>query len=86
MPAGFAAEEQISRRLQESLACLRKDIDRVELWVGALKVFSQPIPDYRPFRDHMLVVGDSQSDTDDVDSLKTGALLISSISKPISGR
>jgi hypothetical protein len=54
MTVGLAAGEQISQRLQESLARLRKDIDRVELWAGALEVFSQPIPDYRATRDHML--------------------------------
>jgi hypothetical protein len=54
MPVGPAAGEQISQRLQESLDRLRKDIDQVELWAGALEVFSQPIPDYRPRRDYML--------------------------------
>jgi hypothetical protein len=54
MTVGPAAGDQISQRLQESLARLRKDIDRVELWAGALEVFSQPIPDYRPTRDYVL--------------------------------
>jgi hypothetical protein len=47
---GLHAGEQISERLQESLARLRKDIDRVEVWAGALEGFSQPIPDYDPER------------------------------------
>jgi hypothetical protein len=84
MSAGFAAEDQISRRLQESLACLRKDIERVELWVDAMKVFSQPIPDYRPRRDHMLAVDNPESH-ENVDSVKTGKLLASSSSKADSG-
>ena len=46
MAAGFAGGDKISERLQESLARLRKDIDQVELWAGALEGFSQPIPDY----------------------------------------
>jgi hypothetical protein len=62
MTVGPAAGEQISQRLQESLARLRKDIDRVELWAGALEVFSHPIPDYRPTGDHMLP--DEPDDTD----------------------
>jgi hypothetical protein len=43
---GFSEENKISERLQESLARLRKDIDRVEMWAGALEGFSQPIPAY----------------------------------------
>jgi hypothetical protein len=54
MTAGSAAGEKISERLQESLAQLRKDIDRVELWAGALEGFSQPIPDYNPGRRYRL--------------------------------
>ncbi len=55
MAADLAAQEQIGQRLQESLARLRRDIDRVELWAGALEVFSQPIPDYEPGHDHQLM-------------------------------
>jgi hypothetical protein len=46
MAAGLAGGNKISERLQESLARLREDIDRVELWAGALDGFSRPIPDY----------------------------------------
>jgi hypothetical protein len=63
MTVGPAAGEQISQRLQESLDRLRQDIDRVELWAGALEVFSQPIPDYRPMRDHVL---GAEKNSDDV--------------------
>ena len=48
MAAGFADGDKISQRLQESLARLREDIDRVEVWAGALEGFSRPIPDYDP--------------------------------------
>lgn len=59
MAVRLAAGEQIAqRRLQESLARLRRDIDRVELWAGALEVFSQPIPDYDAGRNHRLPPGD----------------------------
>jgi hypothetical protein len=54
MSVRSAGGQRIVRRLQESLAQLRDDIDRVELWAGALEVFSQPIPDYEPGRDHKL--------------------------------
>lgn len=83
MTAGLAAGEQISRRLQESLACLRKDIDRVELWADALNVFSQPIPEYRPQRDHMFAAGEDAAAN--VDGLKTGAFLVPRLSKRPSG-
>ena len=45
MKAGLAGDK-IAERLQESLARLRTDIDRVELWAGALDGFSRPIPEY----------------------------------------
>ncbi len=59
MMAGIAggariSERLISERLQESLARLRQDIDRVELWAGALEGFSQPIPDYDAARRYRL--------------------------------
>jgi hypothetical protein len=40
--------EKVSERLQASLVRLRKDIDRVEVWAGALEGFSRPIPEYDP--------------------------------------
>ena len=54
MATGIAGGEKISERLQESLARLRKDIDRVELWAGALEEFSRPIPDYDAARRYRL--------------------------------
>jgi hypothetical protein len=54
MAPGFAGGDKISERLQESLARLREDIDRVELWAGALEGFSRPIPDYDPSRRYRL--------------------------------
>lgn len=57
MVTGFAGGDRISERLQESLARLRKDIDRVELWAGALEGFSRPIPDYDAARRHRLAPG-----------------------------
>jgi hypothetical protein len=53
MAAGVAGD-RISERLQESLARLREDIDRVELWAGALEGFSRPIPEYDAARRYRL--------------------------------
>jgi hypothetical protein len=59
MAAGPAGGGKISERLQESLARLRKDIDQVELWAGALEGFSRPIPDYDAARRYRLAPEDS---------------------------
>jgi hypothetical protein len=40
--------------LQESLDRLRNDLDRVEIWAGALEGFTQPIPEYKPQPEHIL--------------------------------
>jgi hypothetical protein len=62
MAAGVAGD-RISERLQESLARLREDIDRVELWAGALEGFSRPIPEYDAARRYRLQAenGDGQN-------------------------
>jgi hypothetical protein len=62
MAAGVAGD-RISERLQESLARLREDIDRVELWAGALEGFSQPIPDYDAARRYRLRAEDNDGQT-----------------------
>jgi hypothetical protein len=54
MAAGTAGGEKICAHLQESLARLREDIDRVELWAGALEGFTRPVPDYDPARRYRL--------------------------------
>jgi hypothetical protein len=41
-PAG----EKIVRNLPRAVKRLHDDIDRVELWAGALGCFSRPVPDY----------------------------------------
>ena len=61
MGPGFAGGDKISERLLESLARLREDIDRVELWAGALESFSRPIPDYDPSRRYRLSSGSSSA-------------------------
>jgi hypothetical protein len=62
MVAGVAGD-RISERLQESLARLREDIDRVELWAGALEGFSRPIPDYDAERRYRLRAEDNDGQT-----------------------
>jgi hypothetical protein len=54
MSAGLGGGERVSERLQESLARLREDIERVELWACALDGFSRPVPDYDPSRRYRL--------------------------------
>jgi len=54
MSAGIAGGEMISERLHESLARLREDIERVEMWAGALEGFALPIPDYEAARQYQL--------------------------------
>ena len=69
MAPGFAGGDKISERLQESLARLREDIDRVELWAGALEGFSRPIPDYDPSgRYRLCASGGEGQDSRDHDS------------------
>jgi len=64
MSAGIAGGDRISERLQESLARLREDIDRVELWAGALECFSRPIPEYDAARRHRLRADNSDGQTE----------------------
>jgi hypothetical protein len=55
-PAAMAepAEDLILRNLIEALERLRKDLDRMELWAGALGSFAHPVPEYRPGDEHLL--------------------------------
>jgi hypothetical protein len=62
MSAGFAGGDKVSERLQESLARLREDVDRVELWAGALEGFSRPIPDYDAARRYRLAPEQEKND------------------------
>lgn len=39
-------QEKIAQELERALAQLHDDIRRVELWAGALRGCSQPLPDY----------------------------------------
>jgi hypothetical protein len=49
-----AASDTIVRNLVEALNRLQDDLDRVELWTGALIAFQQPPPEYRPDGDYVL--------------------------------
>jgi hypothetical protein len=48
MPALEPATEKIVRNLREATERLQEDLERVELWTGALNGFTQPVPTYEP--------------------------------------
>jgi|HubBroStandDraft_6_1064221.scaffolds.fasta_scaffold1803424_1 hypothetical protein len=52
---------EIRRRLYEALDRLEKDITSIEILAGALKGFTQPIPDYEPNNDNLLRSKDGDS-------------------------
>jgi hypothetical protein len=54
-------EDTIFVNLLQSLARLHEDLDRVELWIGALKSFQNPVPDYQPSDRYLL--GPAQEQT-----------------------
>jgi hypothetical protein len=41
-------QEQLARRLSDSIDRLHKQVEQVELWASAVTGFTQPIPDYEP--------------------------------------
>ncbi len=44
-------QEKIATELERALQTLRVDIERAEVWIGALKGCASPVPDYEsPFR------------------------------------
>jgi hypothetical protein len=47
-------EDTIFVNLLQSLTRLHEDLDKVELWLGALKSFQKPVPDYQPSDRHLL--------------------------------
>jgi hypothetical protein len=48
------AEEVIVHNLIDALERLREELDRVELWAGALGYFQDPVPDYQPGNEYIL--------------------------------
>jgi hypothetical protein len=58
--ASEPAEEVIVHNLIEALDRLREDLDRVELWAGALGCFQQPAPEYQPAEKHVLPQTDAE--------------------------
>lgn len=44
----------IKKRLYEALDRLEKDITSIEILAGALKGFTQPVPDYEPSNKNLL--------------------------------
>jgi hypothetical protein len=53
---------EIKKRLYEALERLEKDITSIEILAGALKGFTQPIPDYEPSNDNLLRAWDGDSE------------------------
>jgi hypothetical protein len=49
-----SAENKIVDNLKDALEQLRQDLDRVELWAGALGCFQTPVPEYQPGDHHLL--------------------------------
>ena len=54
MATAEPASEAILVHLMESLERLHKDLDKVELWIGALSCFQKPVPDYQPSDRYLL--------------------------------
>lgn len=52
--AGGKAEDAIIDNLIEALDRLREDLDRVELWAGALGCFQDPALEYEPGNQYLL--------------------------------
>jgi hypothetical protein len=48
------AEDKIVDNLLEALEQLRLDLDKVELWAGALGCFQDPAPEYQPSDKYLL--------------------------------
>jgi hypothetical protein len=49
-----AAQAKIVHNLIEALEQLRRDLDKVELWAGALGCFQGPAPAYKPGDQYVL--------------------------------
>jgi hypothetical protein len=47
-------KDTIIVHLIESIERLHEDLDKVELWLGALNCFEKPVPDYQPSDRHLL--------------------------------
>ena len=54
MAVRSVANADINKRLLEAIDRLRQDALRVEMWAIALNTFSQPIPNYDPYRELLL--------------------------------
>ena len=48
------AKDAIVTHLVESIERLHQDLDKVELWLGALGCFRMPVPDYQPGDQYLL--------------------------------
>lgn len=44
----------IARHLQDAISQLQRDLNRVEVWAGALSGFVRPVPQYHPSTEFVL--------------------------------
>ena len=59
-----AANGRAAEKLQEALSRLQNDIQKVEVWAGALTGFTQPIPPYEPHCDRYALAPQAEEGTD----------------------
>jgi hypothetical protein len=52
--SGINKSPDITQRLHQAIEKLHEDVQRVEVWAGALSGFTKPIPQYVPNDDHLL--------------------------------
>ena len=58
---GHEPSGEIKRRLYEALDRLERDITSIEILAGALKGFTQPIPEYEPSNHNLLRSADADA-------------------------
>jgi hypothetical protein len=50
------------QRLNEAIEQLHRDVQKVEIWAGAITGFAQPVPEYSPSDEFLLPVQDGPND------------------------
>lgn len=56
-------DEHIAQNLREAIDRLHRDVEKVEIWAGALSAFLQPVPDYELPHEYTLPRERSESKT-----------------------
>jgi hypothetical protein len=47
-------DTDIVEKLDQAIEALHRDVQKVEIWAGALSAFARPVPVYQPNDDFML--------------------------------